>query len=415
MCAFRRFAIAWSLILVGLTSRRASADVPPLTSSRYDIDVFQGPVIAPVRVSGLAGAYAAIAEGVEGIGVNTAAPAIRSLYSTQHVDYDLALAFTFPSSLRDTDFDNNGKVGFTYNNFIFTQLGGLIQWGPWGAGGLASLQTYRLGKGQDPGGQQLQVNFTRFQLQVARGFLDGDLTVGLGLRAVSLDIDKGDDVLQNLAGMIGANVEGGAIWTPMDLPLRAALSLRAPVKGKLKPNSPAIADAEGNLLVAGLYLPFSITLPWEIEAGFAYQFGDRPLQIPWGPDRAERYAALPRRKLLLTGSVLISGAVSNAIGFESFLSQRLERSGRRLVLSPRVGAELEPLENLLQVRAGSYLEPSRFDRTGARVHGTLGAEVRLFRWSVFGLASPDAAWRVSGFIDVSRLYFAWGVGVGNWH
>ncbi|MCY0997779.1 hypothetical protein OWM54_11570 [Myxococcus sp. MISCRS1] len=32
----------------------------------------------------------------------------------------------------------------------------------------------------------------------------------------------------------------------------------------------------------------------------------------------------------LTGSVLFSGAVSNAIGFDSFLSQRLERSGRRL-------------------------------------------------------------------------------------
>lgn len=32
----------------------------------------------------------------------------------------------------------------------------------------------------------------------------------------------------------------------------------------------------------------------------------------------------------LTGSVLFSGAVLNAIGFDSFLSQRLERSGQRL-------------------------------------------------------------------------------------
>jgi hypothetical protein len=168
-------------------------------------------------------------------------------------------------------------------------------------------------------------------------------------------------------------------------------------------------------MVANLYLPSSIKLPWEIEAGLAYQFGARPLQLPWGPDRAERFKALPREKLLLTGSVIISGAVSNAIGFESFLSQQLERSGRQLVVSPRIGAELEPLENRLQVRAGSYLEPSRFDHTRPRVHGTAGAELRLFRGSVFGMTSPETSWRISGFVDVSHPYLGWGVGVGTWH
>ncbi|WP_233596972.1 hypothetical protein [Corallococcus sp. CA041A] len=167
--------------------------------------------------------------------------------------------------------------------------------------------------------------------------------------------------------------------------------------------------------VAGLYLPASVRLPWEIEAGVAWQFGDRPLQMPWGPDRAERYRALPRSKLLLTGSVLISGSVPNAIGFDSFLSQQLERSGRHLSISPRVGAELEPLENRLQLRAGSYLEPSRFDTVGPRLHGTASAELRLFQWSVFGLFSPDTSWRVSGFADVSRRYFGWGFGAGTWH
>ncbi|WP_255442522.1 hypothetical protein [Corallococcus sp. Z5C101001] len=391
----------------------ALAANPPLRSSNYAIDVFQGPVLAPVRVSGLAGAYAPLAEGVEGIGVNTAAPAARSLYSTKYVDYDLSLGFTFPNSLRDTDFDNNGSVGFAYKDFLFTQMGGLIQWGPWGVGGLASLQNYTLGL--DANGQLLQLSMTRFQLQLARALLDRELVVGVGLRAVSLGIDAGEETKSNLASMFGINVEAGALWTPLALPMRAALSLRAPVQGRLLPGSPTPADADGNVRVAGLYLPSSVKLPWEIEAGFAYQFGPRPLQIAWGPDREEQYRTLPRGKLLLTGSVLISGAVSNAIGFESFLSQQLERSGRRVVFSPRVGAEIEPIENRLQLRLGSYLEPSRFVGIQPRLHGTAGVELRLFRWSVFGLTSPETSWRINSFIDVSRLYLAWGVGAGIWH
>ncbi|NNB92850.1 hypothetical protein HI113_02840 [Corallococcus exiguus] len=400
-------------VAVMLSSSVALADNPPLTSSNYAIDVYQGPVLAPVRVSGLAGAYAPIAEGVEGISVNTAAPAVRSLYSSKHVDYDLSLAFTFPSSLRASDFDNNGSVGFANDDFIFTQIGGLIQWGPWGLGGAASLQTYALG--QDANGRLLNLSMTRFQFQLARGFLDGELTVGLGLRAVTLEINTAEDANNKLASMFGGNVEAGALWTPMGLPMRAALTLRAPVQGGLTPGGPTTADEAGNVKVAGLYLPASVRLPWEIEAGVAWQFGDRPLQMPWGPDRAERYRALPRSKLLLTGSVLISGSVPNAIGFDSFLSQQLERSGRHLSISPRVGAELEPLENRLQLRAGSYLEPSRFDTVGPRLHGTASAELRLFQWSVFGLFSPDTSWRVSGFADVSRRYFGWGFGVGTWH
>ncbi|RKH07937.1 hypothetical protein D7X32_00165 [Corallococcus carmarthensis] len=418
MQATRASVLPSSLALIAavavlVSSGAALADNPPLTGSNYAIDVYQGPVLAPVRVSGLAGAYAPIAEGVEGVSVNTAAPAVRPLYSSQHVDFDLSLAFTFPSSLRGNDFDNNGAVGFANDDFIFTQFGGLIQWGPWGFGGQTSIQTYTLG--QDANGQLLQLGMSRFQVQLARALFDRELVVGVGIRAVSLDINVAEDANNKLASMSGINVEAGAVWTPLALPLRAALTLRAPVHGGLTPNGPATADEAGNVKVAGLYLPSSIRLPWEIEAGVAYQFGERPLQLPWGPDRAERFKALPRAKLLLTGSVLISGAASNAIGFDSFLSQRLERSGRHLSISPRIGAELEPLEDRLQLRAGSYLEPSRFDSTGPRLHGTASAEVRLFRWSVFGLMSPDTSWRISGFADVARLYFGWGFGVGTWH
>jgi hypothetical protein len=89
-----------------------------------------------------------------------------------------------------------------------------------------ALQTYTLG--QDASGQTLQLNTSRFQIQVARGLFDGELVVGVGLLAVSLDLDSGEGAKSNLANMFGVNAEAGAVWTPLALPLRAALTLRAP-------------------------------------------------------------------------------------------------------------------------------------------------------------------------------------------
>lgn len=414
MLSPRLLAATALAVALGL-SWPARAANPPITSSNYAVDVFQGPVLAPVRVTGLAGAYAPIAEGVEGMGVNTAATAVRPLYSTKRVDYDLSLSFTLPGSLRNTDFDNNGSVGFTYRTFLFTQLGGLMQIGPWGFGVLASFQTYTVSEEQNE--PRLQLTSGRLQAQGARSFLDGQLVLGVGLRIVTLEADSvdRDDRSTNLASMGGAGAEAGALWSPLTLPLRAALSVRAPVKGKNESDSPLTPSAEGNLIVDGRYLPSSIELPWEVEAGFAYQFGHRPLQLPWDDERAERYRTLPRDKVLLTASVLVTGPVNRGVGFEAFLAQRVEPSGRRAVVSPRVGVEVEPIANRLQLRAGSYLEPSRFDGISPRGHATAGAEVRLFKWTVFGLFSPDTSWRINAFGDVSRLYLGWGVGVGVWH
>jgi hypothetical protein len=87
-----------------------------------------------------------------------------------------------------------------------------------------------------------------------------------------------------------------------------------------------LTDAAGG----PFYIPNAVALPWDVNFGFAVQLGS---------------------------------------------------AGGRLV-SPRVGVVIP---TLLKVRAGTYVEPSRFDTSEARAHGTAGLDVKLIRWNVFGL------------------------------
>jgi hypothetical protein len=229
---------------------------------------------------------------------------------------------------------------------------------------------------------------------------------------------------------------------------------------------------------AMLYLPERVSLPWDVNLGGALQLGKRPLNpiartvdevielerltfrlrqidrdeerqrrlaeahtaserelIERELDREERldkerlsraytdaraalhdsFAEVGRQYLLLTGSMLISGRVRDAVGVESFLDQVVNRSGTRVVFSPRLGAEAEVWENRLKGRSGVYIEPTRFETSKARAHLTLGADLRLFRWNVFGLWPDDFMWQVGGSVDMARRYLIWGVSIAGWY
>ena len=55
-----------ALALVVALPAAAAADSLP--TNEYSLDLFQGPILAPLRVTGIAGAYAGYAEGIPGIG-----------------------------------------------------------------------------------------------------------------------------------------------------------------------------------------------------------------------------------------------------------------------------------------------------------------------------------------------------------
>jgi hypothetical protein len=129
--------------------------------------------------------------------------------------------------------------------------------------------------------------------------------------------------------------------------------------------------------------------------------------------RRARYLNWPRERVLFLASVLVTGPSSDAVALEGFLDQRREIVGRTVSFSPRIAAESEPVANLLRVRAGIYLEPSRFADSSTRQHFTFGGDLRLFSWGVFGLFA-ETTWRLSAFLDVAPRYTNFGFGLGAW-
>jgi hypothetical protein len=131
-------------------------------------------------------------------------------------------------------------------------------------------------------------------------------------------------------------------------------------------------------------------------------------------DYTRMVRTLSRRYLMLSLDVLMITQIQGGIGFESFLSQMREASGKSMTVGVRFGAEGEPIENRLKLRVGTYLEPSRFETGTPRIHATFGSDVKLFSWNVFGIL-PPVDLRIGAAVDVAVRYVNYGFSVGVWH
>ena len=138
-------------------------------------------------------------------------------------------------------------------------------------------------------------------------------------------------------------------------------------------------------------------------------------KLAWDMLRKQYRWGWPRRYYLLTADLWFNGRVDNAVGVESLLFQTVQRSGEKMTVSPRLGFESEVVPTRMKIRAGTYLEPTRFAQSTLRVHGTLGVDISLFKWNVFGLWPDDYRWQISAALDVSRKYTSFSVGIGGWY
>jgi hypothetical protein len=436
-------------------------------TSQYNVDLYQGPVLATTRIIGMGGAFTAVAEDTDAIPFNPAAASVRAPWSHAKTDYDITGGLTLPGSLpgavNKTDFDNNGTVGFSYKNFFWLSGGGILQFGHLGMGFLAQFQNYNLGV---PGAQRpllpgsnevvasVSIRTLKVDPVVSYGFLNDQIHIGGGLRVagffgVGQSGPPGQEASNErlLLQSFALGVQTGALWQPPDLPLRIGLALRSPAWAvKNDSDSGRVQkDANGDREIGNLFLPDELSLPWEAEVGIAVQLWKRPLNIPWmdedqvpKPDTERwrrdqkngvpepeylgarrmikaRYKAIPRQKVLLTASTVITGPTKNAVGLESMLSQVVDRSGQNTVVGVRAGVETEVIPWWLVVRAGSYVEPTRYQDGQTRIHGSAGLDVRVLRWSVFDLFDEDTLFRLSLSGDLARNYFGWGIGAGFIH
>jgi hypothetical protein len=313
---------------------------------------------------------------------------------------------------------------------------------------------------------------------IARSVDDGQLVGGVGFHVVALDLTTQDEVFTRSGNVFttrGWAFEGGLLWRPNEEHYRVGLAIRAPVVTQVESDSD---EFEGGDVILGagpddpnaIWLPHSVRRPWSADLGFALQIGKRPLNPRWVDPHAtlaplesflarraaqrarrrsqapagaaleseldtqdaldelhlererrrlhdrlmERYRALSRAYLLIAAAVHADGGVPDSVGVESFLQGYVDRSGEQTTFSPRLGIEAEPIAHWLKLRAGTYLEPSRFRGRIARTHATAGLELKLFPWTVFNLFEPHTEWRVSGSVDLARDYQSWGVSIGVW-
>ncbi len=375
----RRLGIGLAASLIALaTSASASADSLP--DNNYAIDLFQGPILAPLRVVGIAGAYAGYAEGISGFVSNAASPAVREPFSVRNVDVDVSGSLSIPVSLfQNNDFDNSGDIDYDYSNFVYVTGGFQLQAGPVGAGALAELQNYTV-KGHD--GRRSDVLLGKYHALAAVDVLGGQLAVGGGVRAVTMAVFA-PDVTLNIAGVAP---QMGLLVRPDWLPFRVGATFRFPVNGIPLGDLGAVG-VDGVRRAGDFALPRRITLPWELEVGFSFQAGPRPLNPKWidpvseerplvervesarrrralerareeralSPEDRARYRAMqdfvearirqheavwldheerylrdqrlgrfeawPRQRILVTGALLVSGPVSEGVSIERFLAQ----------------------------------------------------------------------------------------------
>ncbi|HEY6461873.1 MAG TPA: hypothetical protein VIY73_17025, partial [Polyangiaceae bacterium] len=258
------------------------------------MEIFQGPVIAPMHVTGLGGAYIASAEGTEGSAVNSAAPAVRNPFSTTWFDYDIALGISFPGAFTSSDFDNHGDDAnlppnhANTGNFTDLDIGATLQFGGFGVAAAGDLQQFTLTT-PTPGQAGLTLQIGRWKGLAAYGLFDGQLAVGGGVRVVTMQVLQ--DGAGTLLTMAGASPEAGALLMPTGLPWRVGVTARAPVSGgvgvgffgqQIFPGSSSATPVAGNLV-----LPKEVVMPWEVEAGIAYQLGPRPLNPHWENPHAQ--------------------------------------------------------------------------------------------------------------------------------
>lgn len=269
--------------LVGLAALAAAAPAPglaqdaPIEDNGWAIDVHTGPVLSSSRIVGLGGAYTALAEGIDGAPWNPASYASRTPWELSWFEPDVAFSLLLPGAFSEADFDNNGRVGLTYEDFYFLALGLRLQFGRVGMGGLARAQIFQISGGAEP----IDVSLVVANFGVGYSLFDGQLVLGLGGRVATLDVGvQGGQPLVSYGGAAG--VEAGVLLRLAGQPWRAGLALRSAVSTEEDGGSGVVEDpATGVRRAAGFVLPRAVHLPWELQAGFAFLIGRRPLNVRW--------------------------------------------------------------------------------------------------------------------------------------
>lgn len=221
---------------------------------------------------------------MEGVYNNAAAPAVREAHSVNWFEWVPTAGIALPGVYSGTDFNNRGDTRAPTDDFLYLQGGAWAQFGSLGLTATADLLRYDVSSGA-PNTPSIGLSLTRFHVVAAYSFLNNQLCVGAGVRAVYVNINERDGPNGAVIEMLGAAPQVGVIVKPNDVPWRVGATARAAVEAGLFDVDGAIDEPTpggGTARRAGsFFLPDRIRQPWELEAGVAYQLGPRPLNPAW--------------------------------------------------------------------------------------------------------------------------------------
>lgn len=384
-------------LLLALWARGAAAQTatfPPITSRDFNIDLFEQPAIGSPRLISMAGAVDSVAEGAAGLYTNPASAAVRPETTAQKFAWNVYFNSYIPVDGQDSN--NNGQAVTSVHRSLLGAAGALVQYGAWGITLDGGYTAHEIAP-QAGGG--LGVRSIIPHVALARAFLDGDFAAGIGVRGGALNVYT-LDTRQTLFTRAGASGEAGGVWIPRERSFRLAASGALPVYTGAVSYGCDPADCVGYLL------PRSAIVPWSVTLSGAWRVGPSPWnhRVP-GAYRDER-------QLTLAVELSVMGGVDNGFGMEAFAAKQLQRSGREISLTPRLGVEAEVIRGWLRLRTGTYREAARFEETTGRWHLTAGFESRLF---AFHLAGHERRVSVSAAGDLAGRYKNAGISVGFWN
>jgi len=368
----------------------APAAADPIVDRDFAIDFYDGVAIGDTAQVGMGGAGAASVAGSAGTLLNASAPAVRRTTDNDRWSWDYhldALTGTYSS-----DYDNNGIVTDEASGASLVTAGLGLRVGDWAGAVTLTGQTAPLE------GSTLRADALRAKLVVARWLPRRDVAVGGGFQGVLFQLTPEDD--EPLFGITGVGLLAGVTWLPRMERFRAGLSLETGIVGGAV--STSACDPSN---CQGYILPSQVEAAGRVIAGVAYRWA----ATAWNQLVPQKFR--DERALTVATDLVFTGATENGHGIEAFGMQELQRSGSTPVISIRGGAEFEWLPGRLRVRAGSYWEPARFEGVGGRVHGTIGLDVRVFEFHLFGLRRG----RISGTADLAARYRNLALSIGFWH
>jgi hypothetical protein len=391
------------------------------------VDAARGPVTGSTRRIGLGGAFVSIADDTEGIAINPGSSAVRMPYSWSDWDYGFGIDFAVGAWLPKNDIynqegtenENAEEPEVEQSTALFGSVAALINYRHAGLGISAEAQRNAASRADHMQGvdTSFAANFGIVHLNLAYGFLDGQLLLGAGPRLVGMSFDRsgGGSGLLSTAGL---GYEAGLIIKPIAAQYRLAAAVKSPIDAKIRADDATPSSTSH--------------VPWEVAVGATYQFGARPLNPPLITAKQ-----LARQKVSEGEPTKADIEQAEHDMFESYLKRQrwyllistelsiiqgggpVGPSGQvamdRPVISPRLGLESEVIPHHLRLRAGSYYEPALIAGSRSRVHGTGGFDVKLFEWSIFGLIEPFDYWQLSVGADAARSYLNTAFSIGFWH